>query len=249
MTIRLLVLLAAALFALSGCREREAERAHIESDEVQLFEKGKGVRLPEEMRQLLGVETVEVAESAWPRRFERSARVYRAGHGTRPAAAVVVLDEGEARQLSPGQQIVLESTKTTLFGQLVECKSQGTLFSQVEALLEFPDPEGRFAAGSLLRAAFTLSQSNNLTVVPKSAVLRGVEGAFVYAVNGSYFTRTPVKVAGERDATVGISDGLYAGDVVVTKAAEALWMIELCALKGGTPCCPVPPKNSGRERD
>jgi len=243
------IALAAVLFTLTACGEREMERAGGEIDEVQLFEKGKGVRLPEEMRQVLGVETIEVTERAWPCRFERSARVYRAGDETKPASAVVMLDKGEAKELMPGQEVVLQGSTprtTEILGKLARCEAQATVLDQVEALVEFPDAGRCFAVGSLLRAVFTLPQTNAAFVVPQSAVLRGVEGAFVYAVNGDHFTRTPVKVAGARDGSIGIIEGLYAGDVVVAKAADAMWMIELCALKGGTPCCPVPKKNSGR---
>jgi hypothetical protein len=235
------------LIVLSGCDEREERRTDPENDKVQLFEKGKGIRLPEQMRQTLGVETVEVVERAWPTRFEHPARVYRTGDATKPGAAVALLDVNEARELTLGQQVLLRdsiSSGTEVAGRIVRREPQATVPGQTEALLEFPDTEGRFPAGFLLRAVFTVPQTNTVFVVPESAVLRGVEGAFVYALNGSYFTRTRVKLLGIDNGTVGIADGLYAGDVVAAKAADTLWMIELCALKGGTPCCPLPNKES-----
>ena len=76
-------------------------------------------------------------------------------------------------------------------------------------------------------------------IIPASAVIRGVEGTFVYTVSGSHYVRTAVKPGAESCGWVEITDGLYAGDVVVARAVDALWNVELCALKGGTPCCPV----------
>ena len=35
---------------------------------------------------------------------------------------------------------------------------------------------------------------------------------------------------------VEIKDGLYSGDVVVTKAVKSLWMAELQVLRGGKAC-------------
>jgi hypothetical protein len=42
---------------------------------------------------------------------------------------------------------------------------------------------------------------------------------------------------------VAIEDGLYAGDSVAVRGVDGLWLVELSALKGGTPCCSVPKKN------
>jgi multidrug efflux pump subunit AcrA (membrane-fusion protein) len=72
--------------------------------------------------------------------------------------------------------------------------------------------------------------------------VEGVEGPFVYTANGSHFTRTVVRLGAVSDGWVEVVDGLYAGDSVVSKAADTVWMIELCALKGGAPCCPAPMK-------
>ena len=136
------------------------------------------------------------------------------------------------------------SQSSTLTGRLacLETRTSAVL-GQIEALIEFADPERRFPAGSVLTASFTNSRSNRVFAIPSAAIVLGVEGPFVYTANGSHYTRTPVKLGATSDGWTEIIDGLYAGDAVVTKAAETMWMIELCALKGGTPCCPVPKKN------
>jgi multidrug efflux pump subunit AcrA (membrane-fusion protein) len=70
-------------------------------------------------------------------------------------------------------------------------------------------------------------------VVPKSAVLASAEGNFVYVVNGEAYLRTAVKTGVEAEGLVEVTDGLLAGDVVVTRPVEKLWIIELRATKGG----------------
>jgi multidrug efflux pump subunit AcrA (membrane-fusion protein) len=66
--------------------------------------------------------------------------------------------------------------------------------------------------------------------------LRAVDGTFVYAVNGDSYFRTAVKVGAESESMVEITDGLLAGDAVVTKPVDVLWLIELRATKGGGGC-------------
>jgi len=231
---------------LVGCQREEAESERAESATLNLFEKGRGVRLPEDIRQQLGVETVEVAEKivAWQR--EKSVQVYRAADGSMPAEAVALLTEAEAINLRAGQSVPLkpaDSQSPTVTGTLAQLDARtSAVLGQVEALIEFVDPQRRFPVGSFLTATFSNQRSDPVTAIPSAAVVNGVEGAFVYTVNGSHFTRTPVKLGAASDGWVEVVDGLYAGDVVVAKAADKMWMIELCALKGGTPCCPVPKK-------
>jgi len=248
---------------LTGCGGERAERepdAEHEAGEVQLFEKNKGVRLPSELRRELGLVTVEVAEKSVTPRMEKIARVYRAATGETPAAAVAWLNEAEAQEARGGQNVALLSTGRPLHylqssrreeahsaapatGTLVRLvKSSGVAPGQVEALIEFNDAEGQFPVGSSLPVDFSAERARPALVVPESAVIRGAAGAFVYAVNGEHFIRTPVKLGVVTDGGVEITDGLYAGDVIVAKAVDSLWLVELCALKGGTPCCPVPPK-------
>ena len=53
-------------------------------------------------------------------------------------------------------------------------------------------------------------------------------GAFFKAGKGVIITEETTKILG-----VEITDGLLAGDQVVTKPVETLWLIELRATKGG----------------
>src|SRR5688572_9746913 len=236
---------------LAGCgindSGHDAQAAHEEETlpSAELFEKGRGVRLPEEMARSLGVEIAEAAERPFRERLEVSARVYQAGR------AIATLSPDAAARLSVGEAVTLRASDASpdvITGQLARLDSQTATLGQVEALFEFADASGRYPVGSSMISAFLGREQQTALAVPASAVLQGTESAFVYAVSGSHFVRTPVKVGMTNDGWVQVIDGLYAGDSVVAKACEAMWMIELCALKGGTPCCPVG-KKPGSSKD
>ena len=132
-------------------------------------------------------------------------------------------------------------------GKLVRLDEHAlSVLGQVEALIEFSDTERRFLAGASLTASFLTREEKPVFVVPETALLACANGSFVYTVNGKHLTRTAVKAGATSDGFVEIEDGLYAGDSVAAKGVDNLWFIELSALKGGTPCCPVPKKDAGK---
>jgi multidrug efflux pump subunit AcrA (membrane-fusion protein) len=69
--------------------------------------------------------------------------------------------------------------------------------------------------------------------VPRSALLDTATGTFVYVVNGPAYLRTPVKVGVMSTDYIEITDGLYAGDAVVSAPVNQLWLSELRLTKGG----------------
>ena len=85
--------------------------------------------------------------------------------------------------------------------------------------------------------------ANVPTTVPKGAVVEGVQEDFVYVQNGDHVVRTPVVIGVPRGEHVEITEGILAGDYIVATGAHDLWMIELLAVRGGSPCCPVPKKD------
>ena len=214
--------------------------------------KNKGVHLPPELRRDLGVVTAEVMEKSVTPRLQKRAQVYRAAEAGSPAAALTWVNEAEAKTLQAGEKVGLRSGGSNaceFSGNLTRLeKSSSAAPGQIEALLEFTDPERRCAVGSSLVATFSGGSAHTALTVPEAAVIHGAVGAFVYAVIGEHFTRTPVKTGAVTDGWVEITDGLYAGDVVAVKAAESLWLIELSALKGGSPCCPAPMKSDGKPK-
>lgn len=90
--------------------------------------------------------------------------------------------------------------------------------------------------------------TEHILTVPKAAVLNTTAGSSVYVENGDYFKRTDVKLGRTFGDSIEIKEGVYEGDVVVTDAAQTLWLIELRAVKGGKGCCPMPDAKGGPEK-
>jgi hypothetical protein len=231
--------------SLAGCHPRTTDA---DSEKVSLFQKGKGVCLSDEMKQELGIEVVAVVEKPLPRYLTKTAQVYRAARAGELAHASVLLTMEEAKKLKPGVSVALRGMETDgppLTGTVVRIDSFARpVLGRVELLTEFPDPERRFSVGTFLTATFSTPETKPVFVVPERALLTAADGCFVYAVNGMHLTRTPVKTGAVWEGLVEIEDGLYAGDSIAAKGIENLWLVELSALKGGTPCCPVPNKNA-----
>lgn len=251
-------ILVALAMTLTGCGQKDATHAEAEADGdndqpvLQLFEKGKGIRLPDAMAKAFGVESMEVTERTFTQRVEVAATIYRPGSAAGPARATALLNAAEAAALTVGQPVTLQLANdirsNVLSGRLAKLESQAAAFGQVEALIEFSDPEGQHRAGASLMASFAGPERKAEHAVPASAVVQGADTPFVYSVNGAHFVRTPIKVGTRSEGWVEVTEGLYTGDVVVARGGDEMWMIELCALKGGTPCCPVG-KKPGRADD
>lgn len=241
-------LLLPALFALTGCGSKKGESAAPESDKVSLFKEGKGILLTDETKKLFGVELAEIIQRPMQRRWERTAQVYRAARAGIPVSAMLLLSAEEANELKAGQAVKVKAgAAPELKGTLVRLDTQAqSVLGQVEALIEFSDPQQGCPAGVFVRVTLANDAAQTVFVVPESALLSVADGSYVYTLNGEHLARTRVKPGAAIEGFVAIEDGLYAGDSVVTKGADNLWLVELSALKGGTPCCPVPKKSAGK---
>ena len=243
-----LLFLSWVLVVLPGCSPKEPVSGVPEKDKISLFKEGRGVLLSDETKRLFGVEMAEVTEKPMQRRFQKMAQVYRVGREGVPASAMLLLSAEEAKELKVGQAVNLKAGDASeISGTLVLLDTQTqNVLGQVEGLLGFSDPEQRYPAGAFLKVTFTRGDAKTVLVVPQSALLTAADGSYVYTVNGSHLTRTRVKPGAVSDGFVEIQDGLYAGDSVAAKGVDGLWLVELSALKGGAPCCPVPKKNADK---
>jgi hypothetical protein len=234
------------LFA--GCGEKHNSSVEsAEGEAVPLFQEKKGIRLPDEMKKVFGVETAEVAEQPMQREIRKLARVYREARPDALGGASVMMTTAETRDLKPGQMVRLkvDGSDSELSGELARVDEQThSALGQAEALVEFADAQQRVGVGAFSTATFLIGESKPVLVVPKTALLTAADGRFVYAVNGEHFTRTKIKTGAATDGFVEVEEGLYSGDEVVAKSVESLWLIELSALKGGKPCCAVPKKET-----
>jgi len=238
--------LAIAAFALAGCHSKSPANGEGEGGSVNLFKQGKGVLLSEETQKLFEIVVAEVTEKPVQRRVERSAQVYRAGVGGETSSALMLLDGDEMSGVKEGQVMQIRCTrgeKVELPGRLARIdKATVAALGRAEGLVEFTDPGQKFQVGDFVTASFVSGEAKPVWAIPSSALLVTAEGSFVYVVNGEHLTRTKIKTGASSDGAVEIQDGLYAGDSVAIKGVQSLWLVELSALKGGTPCCAVPKK-------
>jgi multidrug efflux pump subunit AcrA (membrane-fusion protein) len=229
------------LFAVSGCKEKPITEAPPES--VDLFRKGKGVWLPEKIRSDFGLVVEEVSERQFLKSVRKPAQVFRMGGKGEPGEAVVSLSTSEARDLRMGDRVALNVAEgPALSGTLKQMdKQMESLSGRVEGIIEFTAGEG-LKAGSFVEVEFGVRNGTTGLAVPEQAILKTAGGDFVYARNGEHLIRTLVRTGAKEDGFVEVEEGLYAGDAVVTKGIENVWLVELSALKGGKPCCAVPKK-------
>jgi multidrug efflux pump subunit AcrA (membrane-fusion protein) len=100
----------------------------------------------------------------------------------------------------------------------------------VEWIVELPG-DGR-KVGDFVELTLTAPSLITLAV-PRSALVEGVEGVFVYVAGGNGFRLTPVETGPADGNRVSITAGLEAGDRVVINAVETLFLTELRLTKGG----------------
>ncbi len=206
------------------------------------FKPGTGVILTDETRRILGVEVVDVTERKLPSQLRFSVQVFGEKHhhnqdeldhsgcdvhgsGLVSSNAVTGVKAGQPVQLFKG-------TNTAHVGVVVAVQKAMAL-GETEIVVGVSNAAAVLKSGEFLSAVINLPREELVTAIPKSAVLRTSEGTFVYTVNGKAFFRTAVKTGTEANGFVEITDGLLAGDRVVTKPVETLWLIELRATKGG----------------
>lgn len=99
-----------------------------------------------------------------------------------------------------------------------------------------PTAQQRAGVETSETAARLIEGQNVETAISADALLRTIKGDFVYVVNGPWFLRTQVMTGKTDRDWIEITDGLYAGDVVVSRAAQTLWLAELQAVNGGVGC-------------
>lgn len=205
------------------------------------FKAGKGVSVTDDTKKILGLKVVDVTEEKLPHELRFTAQVYDALPNrltlaaNRPARTL--LASGFA---APAQAARVRAGMTVRFSAPSGATAEGTV-KEVHSALALGDAEidaclpadAAFKSGDFVSAILTLPRTNLVTVIPQSALLRTSEGNFVYAVNGPAYFRTAVKVGAETGDRVEITDGLLAGDQVVTTPVQTLWLIELRAVKGG----------------
>ncbi|MBN9688664.1 MAG: hypothetical protein J0M24_00370 [Verrucomicrobia bacterium] len=201
------------------------------------YKKGQGVSVKDETKKLLGLETAEVTGQALARKLEFTTQAFRLGTGEAMPRwrATGTLPTGQIAELRVGQEVALHANGGESFTGRVELLDESLLNLHGEGVVvvEFTQPGTNAGPVTFLQATVALPEVKGAVVVPGSAVLRTAEGTFVFVVNGEAYQRTAVKTGAQADGLVEITDGLLEGDSVVTKQVEALYLVELRAVKGG----------------
>lgn len=209
------------------------------------FKAGKGVMLTDETRKILGVEVADVTEQKLPTQIRFNLQVFgeKHHHAIRDddhtgcdvhGSGFVPLDQ--AGVLRVGQPVQIQMRTNASRTGVVLAVEKALSLGEAEVIVGLTNAADTLKPGDFLAAIITLPREDVVTVIPRSALLRTADGTFVYAVNGDAFFRTAVKVGPASDDLLEITDGLFAGDAVVTKPVETFYLIELRATKGGGHC-------------
>jgi multidrug efflux pump subunit AcrA (membrane-fusion protein) len=133
----------------------------------------------------------------------------------------------------PGTPLQLATKSGQSFGGVILGINKALAIGDVEIVVGVTNAGTRLKPGDFLAVTISVPRDDVVLTVPKSAVLRSAEGAYAYTLNGNAYYRTAIKLGAEAEGQFEVMDGLLGGDVVVTKAVEELWLIELRATRGG----------------
>jgi hypothetical protein len=253
--ILLALLVASSLFV--GCGHKEGDghdhgkEAHgkddghghgEESPSGASFKAGKGVIVTEETKKLLGVEVADVTERKLPNQVRFTVQVFgekhhhllnQEDHSGCDVHGSGFVSTNTAAIVKTGQPVELLKSTNAPLGGVVLAVQKALALGESEIVIGVSNATAALKSGEFVPARINLPRDEAVPVIPQPALLRTSEGTFVYAVNGDAYYRTAVKVGSEADGWVEITDGLLAGDQVVTKPVQTLWLIELRATKGG----------------
>ena len=226
MKLLLILSLIVTAAALTSCSESAASPSTAQAPENGAqFKEGKGVALTALMAQSIRLQTAEVQEEKIAPAFTLSLQAMQRG-----TEASGWLTADQAARVQPGMEVEIGTAKGSVLR--IEKAAYATL-GDFEVTVQTAAP---IEAGSAITATFRFPAGDAVTAIPKAALLTTAEGTFVYAKNDEFYLRTPVKVGARNGDHVEITDGLYAGDEVVTTPVMALWLAELQVLRGGKAC-------------
>ena len=225
-----LISLASSALLFAGCGKKasseEAGHDHSEhagadeNEEGVTFKEGRGLQIPPNVVKALNVLTTEAEERPLTAELKVTAQVFAVQPRVLASARLTV------EQAAP-----LEKSSFTGAKLVSIDRATVTATRLVDLVFEL-DASSKHQLGDFVTLALAVEPATVLTV-PRSAVLEGAAGTFVYVVNSGAYLRTPVKMGARSADFIEITDGLYAGDVVVVTPVNQLWLSELRLTKGG----------------
>lgn len=232
------ILIASLILSLAGimtsCTESHASSSHDHAtpENGAQFKEGHGVSLTDSMLKSINLKTAEVAEENITPAIIVQLQTVKKGK-----EAIGWLTPEQAVGIKPGMSVDIKVTSSKggpLQGKVLKVERETAIASgESEMTVEL---SAELAAGTPLAATILLDKAEGLTAVPKSALLTTAEGNFVYAKNGDYYVKTPIKTGAASSTHVEVLDGLYTGDEIVTSPVMSLWLAELQVLRGGKAC-------------
>jgi len=229
--------LVAAVGMLGGCGSKQTA-SEPGGEPKSLYHEGRGLKLPEETRHSLGLQTAPAGPQTVHRRFSATAQVFElrtnaAGAGRVLASAFLPASVARPTAGTPVELRATGSTNVTASGTVVRVdETTRTTFGQVEVVIEASEAAGRMAVGNLVEARLEAGVVQAAAAIPRGALVRAALGDFVYVADGEFLKRLPVKVGAEDDVWAEILDGVSPGQAVVTHGALSLWLLELSEVGG-----------------
>ncbi len=203
-----------------GKEEKKGDEHGEEEKAGVAFKEGRGLTLSPEIIKALGLTTVEAADRPLSAIVNIVAQVF----ATKPHVLATASMSKEA-----GERLEKKSFTGAKITRIDRAATSATrLVDVVFALERTPLPE----LGDFVSLAMA-SEPTNVLAVPRTAILDGATGTFVYVLNGEFYLRTAVKLGARSADYVEITDGLYSGDMVVVSPVDQLWLSELRLTKGG----------------
>ena len=238
------VLIGAIALLVAGCGKQSSVATKAEEPVAigPQYSAKKGLLVPTETRESLGLRMVDVGEQKIPATIDVQLRVYQ-NSGSRTFGSAMLSAE-KAALLTNGHAVqVRMEPGLTVTGAVVSVNAaMQKVTGATELLVEIPNAKEQLAVGSFLPARVTLESSETVATIPRTALLQCSDGYSVYTLSGDHLVRTPIKVGARTDEFVEVKDGLYAGDKVVLQPVMSLWLTELAFVKGGQACCVEPKK-------
>lgn len=241
----LLLILTVAMLA--ACSKPTAEHSHEHDQPPEngaQFKKDAGISLTDTMKKSIGLAVAEVGEVKVAPSFTVALHVMPGAGGLQQVAFSPAANEAsgwlsaeQAALIKAGAEVELSADAPNAprvkgVVKRIEKAPYQTL-GDFEVAVESASP---LEMGARVLATFRAPAGDAVTAIPRSALLKTAEGTFVYAVNGAFYVRTPVKVGAVSDEHAEITDGLYAGDQIVVTPVMSLWLAELQVLRGGKAC-------------
>lgn len=238
----LVTLFAAALLA--ACSKPAAEHTGQPPENGAQFKKDQGLALTDSMKKAIALKVAEVEEAKVAPSFTIALHVMAEGGGIQRVAFSPTANTASGWLTSEQAAIVKTGMEVELSGDTPGAPRVRGVVKRVEkapyqTLGDFEvsvESATALPTGARVLATFHTPAGDAVTAVPRSALLKTAEGSFVYAVNGEFYVRTPVKVGALSDDHAEITDGLYTGDEIVVSPVMSLWLAELQVLRGGKAC-------------